>query len=125
MPADGLSRAKALREAFARTKGDREDSFNIVCAHAAHGSLSFSWGELDAFTNSVSFGPRGVVVNLGLNPLTLKLDPASGLFQGSVQLPNSTDQLRYKGALNSKRQIGGGFVIRPDAVGRVVLIGEQ
>jgi len=93
--------------------------------NAAHGSLSFSWGELDAFTNSVSFGPRGVAVNLGLNSLTFKLDPASGLFQGSVQLPNSTDQLRYKGALNTKRQIGGGFVIRPDAVGRVVLIGEQ
>jgi hypothetical protein len=93
--------------------------------NSAGAETSEKHGELDAFTNSVSFGPRGAVVNLGLNPLTLKLDPASGLFQGSVQLPNSTDQLRYKGALNTKRQIGGGFVIRPDAVGRVVLIGEQ
>ena len=93
--------------------------------NAARGSLAFSWGELDAFTNSVSFGPRGAAANAGVNPLTFKFDPASGLFQGIVQLPDSTDRLRYKGALNSKRQIGGGFVIRRDAGGRVVLIEEQ
>ena len=51
--------------------------------------------------------------------LKFSINPQTGLFSGSVTLPNSKQKLSFQGALLEKSGIGGGFFLNADQSGKV------
>lgn len=87
-------------------------------------TVAFSAGNLTApFSNDISWGPKNKITNLSENKLSLKVNPASGLFTGAVTDPNTGKALKFSGALLQKQNLGSGFMLGTD-LSSLVVIGE-
>lgn len=83
------------------------------------GKVRFTAGNLaDEFANDVSL-INNKVINLGTNKLTLSINLASGLFNGSVTTPDGTRSFPFKGAVYQKQNQGWGFFLGTNQSGRV------
>ena len=56
----------------------------------------------------MTLAARGKVINAGTNKLTLMLAPATGLFKGTVKLPEVSKPVRYQGVVLPRLGWGGG-----------------
>ena len=59
------------------------------------------------------------MTNLGTNKLTLSINLASGLFNGSVTTPDGSRSFPFKGAVYQKQNQGWGFFLGTNQSGRV------
>ena len=83
------------------------------------GKVRFAAGNLaDEFANDVSL-LNNKVTNLGTNKLTLSINLASGLFNGSVTTPDGSRSFPFKGAVYQKQNQGWGFFLGTNQSGRV------
>lgn len=69
-----------------------------------------------SLTNNVVVNGKTVVSG---NTLKLSINPQTGLFNGSVTLPNSKQKLSFQGALLESSGTGGGFFLNEDQSGKV------
>jgi hypothetical protein len=78
-------------------------------------------GDLSApSANAVSLIAGGKVLNAGTNALTLAVSPKTGLFKGTVQVPEVLKPVRYQGAVLPGPAIGGGYFAGTNKIGRVI-----
>lgn len=81
----------------------------------------FSEGNLDdPSANPVNLTAGGRVSNAGTNTLVLTVTPATGLFRGTVKLPEFARPLRYSGAVLRGPDFGGGAFTGTNKIGRVL-----
>ncbi len=74
-----------------------------------------------AFTNGFTLSPRGVATNFSANKLTLTIQPANGLFSGTVLIPGASSTTPIKGAVLQGYNAGGGVVLGPFKNGRMTI----
>jgi len=87
-------------------------------------TIAFSAGNLTTpFSNDISWGPKNKITNLSENKLSLKVNPSSGLFTGSVTSPDTGKALKFSGALLQKQNGGSGFMLGTN-LSSLVVIGE-
>jgi hypothetical protein len=83
--------------------------------------LIFSDGNLeDPSANPVNLAAGGRASNAGTNTLVLTVTPATGLFKGTVKLPEFAKPLRYNGAVLRGPDFGGGAFTGTNKIGRVL-----
>jgi len=88
-------------------------------------TITFSAGNLNSpITNSISWGAKNKITNLGDNKLTLTVNSASGLFSGAVTDPNTGKSSKFAGALLQKQNRGAGFMLGTN-LSSVVSFGDQ
>lgn len=73
-------------------------------------------------TNPIAFGPGTRVTNHGRRAMTLALASGSGLFSGRVALSEDGPATSFRGALLQRQQMGGGYFVLSNQVGRVSLM---
>ena len=86
-----------------------------------NGTVSFAAGNLVTFTNTIQLSADGKTTNLGTNKLTLTIQPATGLFTGTVVPPVATKAITFKGAVHQKGSYGSGFFLGTNQTGDVQL----
>ncbi len=80
----------------------------------------FSGGNLETpSANPVNLLPASRVTNAGTNALVLTVTPATGLFKGTVKLPEFSKPLRYSGAVLRGPAFGGGAFTDTNKIGHV------
>lgn len=86
-------------------------------AASGHYALILSGAGFGTSTNTVAvFGKK---VQSSNSALKLSLNPQTGLFNGSLAIPNSKQKLSFQGALLEKSAIGGGFFLNAEQSGNV------
>lgn len=80
----------------------------------------FSGADLEnPSANPVNLVAGGRVTNAGTNTLTLSVVPSTGLFKGTVKLPEVTKPIRYQGAVLRGAGLGGGYFAGTNEIGNV------
>jgi hypothetical protein len=89
----------------------------------SNGLVVFSGGNLtNAFTNLVALVPGGKVTNASTNKLTFTVVKPSGLFNGTVVVPETGKKQSFKGALFQKGTNASGYFLSTNASGRVQMV---
>jgi len=84
-------------------------------------TIHFLGGDLlNPFSNLLGL-ESGLVKNLGVNKLALKINPASGLITGTVTEPATQKPLKFTGAVFQKQNAGSGFLLGPSLSARFVI----
>jgi hypothetical protein len=87
-----------------------------------NGMVVFSGGELATpFTNRVQHAATDKVLNEETNALSLTITRSSGLFGGSVVVPESGAKVSFKGALFQSGDVGFGYSLQTNVTGPVLL----
>ena len=97
--------------------------------NSLHGALTFSNGVVvfsggnltTPFTNRVQHAATDKIVNEETNALSLSISRATGLFSGSVVVPESGAKVPFKGALFQSGDVGFGFSLQTNVTGPVLL----
>lgn len=78
-------------------------------------SVIFSGGNLASdFTNSITLGKSGRIVNQSGNRLTLNISPATGKFTGTVVPPEGGKPMPFSGVAFQRLNAGFGFMLGTD-----------
>jgi hypothetical protein len=86
------------------------------------GQAVFNGGSLSAaFTNLFSLSASGVATNLSTNKMMLTIQPANGIFTGTVKPPGSSTAVSFKGAVLQGFNWGGGILPGTRGSGRVTI----
>jgi hypothetical protein len=76
-------------------------------------------------TNRFSMKTHNRILDSSLNDLKLCFSPSTGLFRGSVLLPNSAKILPFSGAVFQSQNIGCGFFLHAGQSGKVLLANTE
>jgi hypothetical protein len=88
-----------------------------IPASAHYAAVLSGAGLESSVTNQVGvFGKNVMSAN---SALKFSVNPQTGLFNGSLTLPNSNQKLSFQGALLEKSGVGGGFFLNADQSGKV------
>jgi hypothetical protein len=87
-----------------------------ITSSAHYATILSGAGLGTSVTNQV--GVFGKTV-LSSDALKLSLNPQTGLFSGSLAVPNSNQKLSFQGALLERSGIGGGFFLNAEQSGKV------
>ncbi|MBK7997675.1 MAG: immunoglobulin domain-containing protein [Verrucomicrobia bacterium] len=88
----------------------------------SNGVVVFSGGNLTTpFTNRIQHAATDKVVNEETNALSMTISRATGLFSGSVVVPESGAKVPFKGALFQSGDVGFGFSLQTNVTGPVLL----
>ncbi|HET7625969.1 MAG TPA: hypothetical protein VFM25_11970, partial [Verrucomicrobiae bacterium] len=83
------------------------------------GTVAFSGGNLARDFSDTVFVTGKKVKNQSETRLTLKVNPNTGLFNGSAENPGAKKPVKFKGAILQEQSSGSGFFLGADQSGRV------
>jgi len=75
-----------------------------------------------SFTNILTLGSRGSMANQSPNAMTIRFNPNTGSFTGTVQQPGSGQSLRFGGAALQSENAGFGYFLGNHQAGSVLLL---